>query len=139
MGIDLLPTFCAMAGVGLRNGVKIDGRDIGSLLTRGAPSPHEALILFDNEDVVGVRSQRWKYVSADYSRSRLFSVEQRGDPQLYDMEQDPSESYSVARQHPDVLKAMRTRFSAAEETFGPLRTQENFGIFILPNPAPGLD
>jgi hypothetical protein len=36
----------------------IDGRDISAVLTRMAGSPHDQLVLFDNEDVVGIRTQR---------------------------------------------------------------------------------
>jgi arylsulfatase A len=42
----------------LPQGVLIDDRDISAVLTRLATSPHDQLVLFDNEDVVGIRTQR---------------------------------------------------------------------------------
>ena len=69
MAIDLLPTFCRMAHKPLPAGVTLDGLDITDVLLAGAPSPHDELVLFNNEDVAAIRTQRWKYVAADYYRA----------------------------------------------------------------------
>jgi len=122
MGIDLLPTFLAMAERPSPPGVELDGRDISSVLVRGAPSPHDSLILFDNETPVGVRTQRWKYVASSYYRGFLAPMESRGYPQLYDLAADPAESYSVAANHPDVTRAMKATLEAAIVKFAPYRT-----------------
>lgn len=122
MGIDWLPTFLAMAGVAPPAGVTLDGRDITGVLTNGAPSPHEALILFDGEVPIGVRSQRWKYVESLYYRGNMTSpLSARGYEQLYDLNADPSENYSVAATHPAEAKAMRERLAAAKAEFAPFR------------------
>ena len=121
MGIDFLPTFCAMASKPLPAGVQIDGKDIGAVLTKGAATPHEELLLFSDEDVVGLRTQRWKYTSADFFGNRLATFKGRGYPQLYDMH-DKSESYSVASLHPDIAAAMDKRLRALQAEFAPLRT-----------------
>lgn len=120
MGIDLLATLCALAGLPLPPGVEFDGRDIGPVLLRGAASPHDELVLFQGEEVVGIRTQQWKYVNADFYQNHLMLLEGRGYPQLYDMTR-PGENYSVASLHPDVLKAMQARLERAAARFGPLR------------------
>lgn len=130
MGIDLLPTFCAMAGMPAPAGVTLDGLDITQVLRRGAASPHEQLLLFNDEDIVGLRTQQWSYVTADYYRQFLFPLEGRGYPQLYDM-RDISQNYSVASLHPDVLKAMMARMAAARAAFEPLRSGPS-GVLKLP-------
>jgi arylsulfatase A len=126
MGIDFLPTLCAMAGVPLPAGVELDGKDISAVLMKGAPSPHDELILFDNEDVVAIRTQRWKYVAATYYRGYLTAISGRKNgltdsPQLYDMAKDISESYSAASHHPDVVLDMQSRLSRAKEKFAPFK------------------
>ena len=63
-----MPTVCVLAGIPLPDGVQIDGHDISSVLTAGAPSPHDEILLFDNEEIVGIRTQRWKYVTEAYYR-----------------------------------------------------------------------
>lgn len=121
MSIDFLPTFCAMAGVAPPAGVTLDGLDISAMLTRTGASPHDELILFNDADVVAIRTQDWKYSVADYYRGMLFGLEGRGYPQLYDMRDDRSESYSVASRHPDILAAMQARMTRARATFEPMR------------------
>lgn len=124
MSIDLLPTFCRMAGKSLPAGVELDGRDITDVLLRGAPSPHDELVLFDNENVAAIRTQRWKYVVAEYQRNRYFSLEGRGYPQLYDMQAAEPEQYSMAARHPDVLADMHKRMERARQTFAPFQSKE---------------
>ncbi len=129
MGIDILPTLCAMAGVPLPGGVEIDGRDISAVLTRGAPSPHDELILFDNEDVVAVRTQRWKFVASAYYRSILLPLDFTPPGlskalQLYDMHVDVSESYSVASANPAALADMMARLKRARDRFRPMKSKE---------------
>lgn len=121
MGIDLMPTFCALAGTPLPHGVTIDGKDIGSVLLRSGATPHDELLLFQGEDVVGLRTQAWKYVNADFYMDHFLLLEGRGYPQLYDMRR-PGEDYSVASLHPDIVKAMRARMEQAAARFAPLRT-----------------
>jgi arylsulfatase A len=128
MGIDFLPTLCAMAGAPVPAGVEIDGRDISAVLTRGAPSPHDELILFDNEDVVAVRTQRWKYVAATYYHGYLTQIAGRkrdltDSPQLYDMTQDSAENYSAASRNPDVVKDMQARLARATGQFARMKTR----------------
>jgi len=124
MAIDLLPTFCRMANKSLPAGVEIDGRDISDVLLRAAQSPHDELVLFDNEDVVAIRTQRWKYVASDYYRYGAINLEGRGYPQLYDMSADEPENYSVATRHPDVLADLQGRLESARQTFAPLESKE---------------
>jgi arylsulfatase A-like enzyme len=120
-GIDLLPTFCALARVEPPAGVDLDGVDIAAVLTEGAPSPHDEILLFNNEDIVGVRTQLWKYVTHTYYRGIRIDLERQGYPELFDMSRDISESYSVAASCPDVAAGMRARIAHARETFAPFR------------------
>lgn len=82
MGIDFLPTFCAMAGLPVPTTNPIDGIDISAVLTRAAPSPHDALYLFNDKDIVAVRTQRWKYLGNSYYHGFHTPMEGRGWPQL---------------------------------------------------------
>ncbi|HEX3886237.1 MAG TPA: sulfatase-like hydrolase/transferase [Phenylobacterium sp.] len=121
MGIDLLPTFLAMAGMPPLKGVTLDGLDISKVLTKGAPSPHEALILFDNETPIGVRTQDWKYLDAAYYRDHKLPFSLLGYDELYDERDGRPENYSVAENHPDVVKAMKARLAAAKTEFAPFK------------------
>ncbi len=59
MNIDLLPTLAAMDRPRPSN-AELDGKDISAVLTSKAPSPHDELILFNNETVAAIRTARWK-------------------------------------------------------------------------------
>lgn len=120
MGIDFVPTFCAMAGLAVPRGPIIDGKDISAILTHAAPSPHQALLLFDDEEVVALRTQHWKYVAATYYHGHLMTIDQRY-PQLYDMTIDPGEHYSTIERNPEVPKHMQAMLAQARETFRPLK------------------
>jgi arylsulfatase A-like enzyme len=123
--MDLLPTFLAMAGRPPLSGVTLDGRDITAVLEKGAASPHEALILFDNEDPVAVRTQDWKLVDGIYYRGRRFPMGALGYTELYDHRgaagADRPENYSVGESFPQVAQAMRARLEAARKEFAPFK------------------
>ncbi|MGO9935987.1 MAG: sulfatase [Steroidobacteraceae bacterium] len=130
MGIDLLPTFCHLSGKPLPQGVTLDGRDITTVLAAGTPSPHEQLVLFDNEDVVGIRTQDWKYVGSAYYRGFRLPFALLGYEELYDLRRDPGENYSVASDQPEILAQMRQRFEAARKEFMPLKSKDIPPVFL---------
>jgi len=124
-GVDLLPTLCAMATCSLPPGVTLDGYDVGAVLRRGAISPRDEIVLFDNEEVIGIRTQRWKLLEGSYYRSvGMVSFPKMGYTELYDLAADPSESYSVASAHPDVVAEMQTRLARAKATFAPFKHKD---------------
>ena len=89
------------------------------MLTAGAKSPHDELILFNNEKVAAVRTDRWKFVARSYYRGGEYPLGSRSDL-LFDVRADPSESYNLASLHPDVVADMKARVARAQATFEPL-------------------
>jgi len=120
-GIDLLPTFVNLAGLTLPQSLQLDGRDISAVLTRAAPSPHDAILLFNNEDVVAARTQKWKYVDQVYYRGLTYDYGAHGYKQLYDITGDISESYSLAETYPDVTLDMLRRLKETREAYAPFK------------------
>jgi arylsulfatase A len=119
MNIDLLPTIMGLAGRPLPR-AEIDGRDLSAVLMRGAKSPHEDLILFNNEKVVAVRTDRWKFVASSYYRSIILPLAAIRGEGLFDVRADPAEAYNLASLHPEVLADMQARLARAKATFEPL-------------------
>jgi arylsulfatase A-like enzyme len=132
-GLDFLPTFCGFAGKPAPAGVKLDGKDIGALLAGKGPSPHDQILLFNDEDIAGVRTDRWKLVMQSYYRNGTVALDGRY-PQLYDMKLGDQESYSVDQVHPEVMKDMMNRWNAARREFEPLRSHPS-AIKRAPPPA----
>lgn len=120
MNIDVMPTLAAWTRA-RPPATELDGRDITQALTRkGAPSPHEELLFFNNEDVAGLRVGRWKYVTRSYYRSGELPLEDYGYGLLFDLSLDPGETYNLAGRHPEVVADMKARLARAKTTFGPL-------------------
>ncbi|MCS7469589.1 sulfatase-like hydrolase/transferase [Stieleria sp. ICT_E10.1] len=102
--IDWLPTLCAIAGVD-ELPKPIDGEDISDIwfgTDRERTKP-----LFWKTSAVGatpaMREGNWKL---------HLPRKQRGEPELYDLSIDPSESRNVAEQHPDVVKTLSRKVKA---------------------------
>jgi len=118
--LDLLPTVLSLAGLPLPD-VELDGRDVSGMLTTGHGSPHEEILLFDNTHVAAVRTERWKLVARSYYRTYDIPLDRL--PLLFDMTDDPGETYSVASLHPDALADMRARLERARARFDPIGKQ----------------
>ena len=125
MNFDILPTVVRWTG-GAVPDVGLDGADIASLLTiPRAPSPHDELVLFINEDVAAIRTQRWKYVVRSFYRGYEAPLDRPDVADwtlLVDMPKDPAESYDVSSKYPDALADMKARVERARATFAPLAT-----------------
>ena len=122
MNIDLLPTLLSWSGTQLP-AAKLDGLDISKQLTsRSAPSPHDELVFFINDDVAAVRTARYKLVARSFYRGNLATLDTRDDWQvLVDLQNDPTESYDVSSLHPDALADLTARLTRARTQFGPLK------------------
>lgn len=119
MNIDLMPTLCAWTGAAQPQ-VVLDGKDIGAVLkSRKARTPHDELVLFNNEKVVAIRTQRWKLTATSYYRTIEFPLDRYGY-QLVDLSVDPGELYDVSARHPEAMAEMTARLNRARATFEPL-------------------
>jgi arylsulfatase A-like enzyme len=125
MNTDLLPTLVAWCGAP-KVSAELDGANISALLTtRSAASPHDELLLFLNEDIAAIRTQRYKYVVRSHYRSLDAQLDLPGRtdwPVLVDMANDPGESYDVSSRHPDMLADLTARLERARVKFDPMRT-----------------
>lgn len=123
MNIDLYPTLISLAGGQLPDDRPIDGKDIFPLLTGSNTSPHEALFLFNRDRIAGVRSGQWKLVVETRYRATLNSFEHSSyygpDGLLFDLRNDPGETYSFTREYPEIVQQMRTHLQNAREELKP--------------------
>ena len=120
MNIDLFPTLLALAGGDLPTDRVIDGKNIMPVLRDGAPSPHEALFLFQNDRIAGVRSGQWKLVLESNYLSAITRFDHEdsqfgNEGLLFDLARDPSESFSYARENPDVMARLHQYLEQAKQ------------------------
>jgi len=147
-GMDLLPTFAALAGVTPNGKNRIDGKDISVLLRGevGAKSPHEAFFYYVGGDLDAVRSGRWKLFVGRHGWAA-----QRGGgvrdsiPELYDLESDPGETTDVAAAHRDVVARLLTLIDRCLEDMGdetkgiPGKNRRPIGRVADPKPLTAYD
>ena len=130
MNIDLLPTLLDFAGVDLPADRPIDGRSIKGVLTSQESSPHEVLYLFNRDRIAGVRMDRWKLVVESFYRGAVLSSFDHQDSYyapfglLFDLEKDPTETYSYTREYPEIAEQLREFL---------VRGQQEYNSIVLPN------
>jgi arylsulfatase A-like enzyme len=104
---DWMPTLCALAGVRPDRDLKWDGRDIRSLLLEQKPLPdHPLYTVGPNWTARALRYGDWKLI-ARQPKGKAATYE------LYNLAADPSESKSLADEHPQQLEQMLAKLEAA--------------------------
>ncbi len=114
--LDIFPTVTRLIGGKLPQ-KPLDGIDIWPILTCEKPSiEREALLYFDNWDLQCARWNNWKLHVARHN-SGAYSAPPVGgrhsyilpQPELYNLQVDPQESYDVAPEHPEIVAEIQTR------------------------------
>jgi uncharacterized sulfatase len=109
------------------------------MLSTGAPSQREEIFLFMDEDLVGMRTDRWKFLKNKAYGAHTPSADRYDYYELYDLKADISESYNVASKYPDVAAGLKARFLKAKQMFDPMRTRPEVmepPIHFLGDPRP---
>ncbi len=132
-GLDLLPTFAALAGADLPSDREYDGVDLSDTLLSGAPSPRDHLFYWRLQDVYAVRKGPYK---AHFTTTASFSQqppERHAKPLLYNLDIDPSEQFDIAEQHPQVVAELTAMVAEHKQTMTPQVDQLNL---YAPGQAP---
>lgn len=131
MNIDLLPTIADILGLEPAAAI-VDGRSLLPVFRGADESAHDFLYYFNNERVVGVRSQDWKYVTHAYYLGSLGAFEKfdqlPGFAAPYEMLLDADgidgEAYSYADRFPGILNEHKEALISARRYFDALRTRD---------------
>ena len=122
--LDILPTLSRLCDVPLPKNPP-DGIDIWPLIASQKPElERDALLYFDNVHLQCARWRQWKLHVARYN-SAVYSPAPAGGrvnlplpaPELYDVVNDPDESYDVAPERPEVVAEIRSRIERLIATF----------------------
>jgi arylsulfatase A-like enzyme len=112
VAMDIFPTFVMLAGGKIPDDRIIDGRDVFSMVTRSAGSPHEQKPIFwAYGDQRAVRRGNWKLV-LDGRLNFDDSVEDKTF--LADLAADPGERTNLAANHPQLVKELTQLIEAWE-------------------------
>ena len=108
--VDWFPTLSKLAGVESDPKLQLDGRDILPVLTRGAKSPHEEVLL------VGARNGEYAIRVGDWKllvNPREFKTNVKSSAlELYNLAEDIGEKKNMAAAEPERVRTLRTRLDA---------------------------
>ena len=108
--MDLLPTFAALAGAPLPKDKILDGTDISPILFGKQENIRNKIYYYINNNLYAIRKGPWK---AHFTTHPSYSKEAptpHDPPLLYNIENDPSEKYDIARLHPDIVEDLRKEY-----------------------------
>jgi len=121
--MDVFPTVAALAGAGLP--AQMDGVDLFPVLSGQQDTvSHDPFFYFDGWNLQCARVENWKLHVARYNTPPWLPAPQGGrmnlplmQPELYDVQADPEESYDVAGDHPDIVADIQAKILAALPSF----------------------
>jgi len=108
--IDWYPTLVKLAGGSLEQKLALDGRDVWPVLTQGAKSPHDALLLVQNPTRAAVRMGDWKLLlNASRQGEQAAPPTEAPSVTLYNLANDIGEKTDLAAAEPERVATMRAK------------------------------
>lgn len=120
-GVDLVPTLLSLLDLRTPPDRVLDGSDVGEHVFDGAPAEDRFLYYYGMTQgghgggLDAVRDARFKYHRRRGVRAagtERFSFHADQGPWLFDLDQDPNESWDVSTRHPEVMARMEAAFEA---------------------------
>ena len=136
--VDLLPTFCSLAGIDLPDGYQSDGQDVSPLLSGETVERKSPLFwdwtatqrghTFNKSPGLALRSGKWKFLmNPDGSRKELYDFE--ADPQCMELD-------NLADQYPDLVKRFTQMLLEFKASIPQGVPNEESGTIYYPMPRP---
>jgi arylsulfatase A-like enzyme len=110
---DWYPTLAKLTGAPMEQKLPLDGKDIWPVLTEGAKSPHEVLMVCGTRrGEAAVRMGDWKLVVGAGGKAKEGKV---GVEELYNLADDPGEKRDLAGERGEKVRELRARYEAMME------------------------
>ncbi len=127
--VDLFPTFAGLAGFPIdaqHQPRPLDGLDVLPVLTQGAKSPHEEILLGCETWRAALRVGDWKIVVQTGEQRPNAAARARQDAkttiELFNLKTDPGEKEDLAEQEPAKLAEMQARLARYQQEAIPPRS-----------------
>ena len=109
--LDILQTFASLAGAQAPSDRVLDGYDLSQTLRGRAPSPRHTLFYYANSGngiLSAVRRDSFKaFFVVPPADAAGTAAAAPSSPQLYNLDQDPSEKFDLAEKHPELMTELR--------------------------------
>ncbi|MCA9190970.1 MAG: sulfatase [Planctomycetales bacterium] len=102
---DLMATFAALTGAKLPTDRTLDSFDLSPVMLGQPATPRQEMYYYRGFELMAVRNGPWK---VHYQIQGSYGTEPRQltkcePPELYHLENDPSERYNLSAEHPEIL------------------------------------
>jgi arylsulfatase A-like enzyme len=125
--IDLYTTFLKLAGAPIPTDRVVDGVDMAPILFGHGSSLRDTMIYYRGDELFAVRKGPFKahYQTAPgYAGNRVQETFEKHDPPLlFNLKNDPSEKFDVAKDHPDVLADIQRELEKHRAGLAPVKIQ----------------
>jgi arylsulfatase A-like enzyme len=118
--LDLLPTFCALAGVKVPADRVLDGYDLSAALHGKGRSPRQMMPYWRGSKLYALRHGSFKAHFITQSEYGGEAATTHTTPELYNLDHDPAEKWNVAAKHPEVIAEIRRLAEAHKQAIPPV-------------------
>ena len=118
--LDLLPTFCALAGVPAPSDRVLDGYDLSAALLGNGRSPRQMMPYWRGSKLYALRHGSFKAHFITQSEYGGEAAVTHATPELYNLDHDPSEKWNIAAAHPEVIAEIRRLAEAHKHAIPPV-------------------
>jgi arylsulfatase A len=130
--LDLLPTFCALAGTEPPSDRVLDGYDLGPVLRGEGSSPRDNMVYYREGEIFAARVGPFKAHFVTQSGYGGDPPVAHHPPLLYNLWEDPSERFDIAVRHPEAIERIKERVEIHRKTVEPVPDQ--LAIRLEPQP-----
>lgn len=122
--LDLLPTFCNLAGATVPNDRTYDGYDLKGVLNGENVNPRNEMFYYHGDRVFAARKGEFKlYFYSNNPLGYPEKIEKLEKLTLFNLSHDPSERFDLADKRPDVVAEIQAMVSNHQSSFTPGPTQ----------------
>jgi arylsulfatase A len=124
--LDILQTFASLAGAPPPADRVLDGYDLSATLKRGDPSPRHTLFYYASTGsgvLSAVRHDAFKAFFVVPTTDGSTAAAPSSSPQLYNLDQDPSEKFDLAAKRPEVVGELRKLADEHTKTVAAVKNQ----------------
>ena len=146
--VDWYPTLLALAGAETKQPLPLDGREAWATITKGAPSPHEEILINAVPRSGAIRMGDWKLVlngsvgandleeatgKAKAAKKKAAAATQSAETvELFNLASDPGEKNNLAASNAAVVAKLRARLETYSRAAVPPKAEAQAAGFKVP-------
>lgn len=139
--VDWYPTLTGLVGAKPAGKLPVDGLDVWPVLTEGAKSPHEVILLNTTPNAGAVRAGNWKLVvktgedaadGEDEPKARKKKNAAGRSIELFDLDKDPYETKNLASENREKVVELQAKLKSFASQAIPPKIRPKAAGFVTP-------